>query len=543
MTIELRQHGRPPTNNNNNNASYNNPSAEATEVKTLLSSVLSCRYSQDLRLLDLSRLGEDPELANSGLLDNNSRISMLFPALMGVCDEAFDNPQKKTEAVVSVSLANNNLINLDHVFKLAVTFPNIKNLDLSNNQFKNVAALEKWRFKFPHLEHLVVSGNPLENNDPTFMASLMARYPKLQKLETTPGLPINPVQARKSSRINMPVAPPSFRDDADISKNFIIRFFPSFDTDRNLLLNEYYDNCSQFSVNVNTQAPREQNTSTPPATWDQYIKGSRNLLKINHTKARMNRLAKGREKIRALWNMFPATRHADLKSEPEKWCIECHSIVAVPDKQVGAGVGGLIITTHGEYTEHDGAKRSFDRTFVLGPGSGSGGIRVVSDMLTIRAYGGYEVWVPNTTNETYPTSAIQIPQPNPAIQMNQNPQSYIQSSPFAPQPPLQLNPLQTNPIQVQPGFQQTQPSPPQPVPDLPPGFGRATEGKTEEQLNKETLAMELTSRTHMTIHYSGICLDESGWNLETAYRAFEAAKVFFTHHPFRIALYLQHNTE
>lgn len=534
ITIELQQYGN--TSPNNNNYHNNNPSAEATEVKALLSSILSSRYNQDLRLLDLSKLGEDPELASSGLLDNNSRISKLFPALMEVCDEAFENPQKKTEAVVSVSLANNNLINLEHVFKLAVTFPNIKNLDLSNNQFKNVAALEKWRFKFPHLEHLVVSGNPLESNDPTFMATLMGRYPKLKKLETTPGLPTNPVQVRRSSRINMQVAPPSFRDDADISKNFIIRFFPTFDTDRNLVLNEYYDNYSLFSVNVNTQAPREQTTSTPPATWDQYIKSSRNLLKINHTKARMSRLAKGREKIRTLWNMFPATRHADLKSEPEKWCIECHPIVAVPDKNICAGVGGLIITAHGEYTEQDGVKRSFDRTIILGPGSGSGGIRVVSDMMTVRAYGGYEVWVPNTTNGAYSLSTIQIPQPNPAMQMNQNPLSYTQSSPFAPQPSVQLNPLQANPLQGQSGFQPVQSSPPQPVPALPPGFGQATEGKTEEQLTKETMAMELTSRTHMTIHYSGLCLDESGWNLENAYRAFEAAKVFVIHHLFHIAL-------
>ena len=473
LSVDLHQQG-------NATAKNHTVSAEAAEVKALLLNALSRRYNQDMKLLDLSRLGEDSELVGSGLLDTNSRISKLFPALMGVCDEQFENQLKKNEAVVSISLANNNLFNLEHVFKLAKTFPNIKNLDLSDNQFKNLHALEKWRFEFPQLEHLVVSGNPIENGDPSFMSSLMDRYPKLRKLETTPGLSTKDVQARKNPRISMPVAPPNFHDDADISKNFLVRFFPAFDSNRQLLLDEYYDNDTLFSMTANTQSPREQSTTTPNASLDQYIKSSRNLLKINHTKARMNRLAKGREKIRALWNTLPATRHADLNSEPEKWCIECHSIASVPDKNVSAGVGGLIITAHGEYMQEDGMKRSFDRTIVLGPGTGSGGIRVVSDMMTVRAYGGYEAWVPNSTT--------QMPH-----QTNQQ----IRSSPA-------------------------------PLPALPDSFGRPIEGKTAEQLTKETMAMELTSRTHMTIEYSGLCLAESGWNLENAYQAFEGAKVLLT---------------
>lgn len=506
LAIELYQQEKTAT-------KTNTVSAEAAEVKALLSNTLSRRYNHETKLLDLSKLGEDPDLVNSGLLDSSNRISKLFPALMSICDETFHDQQQKTEAVVSVSIANNSLINLEHVFKLSQTFPNIKNLDLSNNQFKNVHVLEKWRFKFPQLEHLVVTGNPLENDDPSFMATLMGRYPKLRKLETTPGLPTKQAPLRRSQRINMPVRKPLFLDDADISKNFVIRFFPTFDSDRNALLNEYYDSQSLFSMNVNTQAPRAQtDTAAPPASWDHYIKSSRNLLKINHTRARMNRLANGREKIRALWNTIPAVRHADLKSEPEKWCIECHPISAVPDRKICAGVGGLIITTHGEFVQEDGVQRSFDRTIVLGPGSGSGGVRVVSDMMTLRSYGGYEAWIPNVAKETYPDIGFQMPQLNIPSQVDQNPLLYGSQSPFASQYNIQHNPLQP------------QPSPPQ-IPALPEGFGRSIPGKTAEQLTKETMAMALTSRTHMTIEYSGLCLNENEWNLEAAYQAFERAKV------------------
>jgi nuclear RNA export factor len=56
------------------------------------------------------------------------------------------------------------------------------------------------------------------------------------------------------------------------------------------------------------------------------------------------------------------------------------------------GGDGLIICIHGEFEEYDPktgsvGKRSFSRTFVLGPGRpGNWPVRVVSDMLSLRAY-------------------------------------------------------------------------------------------------------------------------------------------------------------
>ena len=59
---------------------------------------------------------------------------------------------------------------------------------------------------------------------------------------------------------------------------------------------------------------------------------------------------------------------------------------------------------------------------------------------------------------------------------------------------------------------------------LPEGFGLRMDGKSEEQVLKEIMAIELTGRTRMTIEYSGMCLSENEWNLEKAYQAFEGAK-------------------
>lgn len=57
---------------------------------------------------------------------------------------------------------------------------------------------------------------------------------------------------------------------------------------------------------------------------------------------------------------------------------------------------GMIACVHGEFEECNDDKgvivrRSFDRTFVLRAG-GDGGVKVGSDLLVVRAYGGYDAW-------------------------------------------------------------------------------------------------------------------------------------------------------
>jgi nuclear RNA export factor len=47
-----------------------------------------------------------------------------------------------------------------------------------------------------------------------------------------------------------------------------------------------------------------------------------------------------------------------------------------------------------------------------------------------------------------------------------------------------------------------------------------------EQQTQERLAMQLTEKTGMTLQYSGMCLMESGWNLDQAFAIFTANKVF-----------------
>ena len=456
---------------------------ETPNTINVLKSVLSRRYDVDLKLLDLSQLGGDPELLNLGMFNTASRESKFFPALMKICDNIFTTPHQKEDAIVSVSLASNSLPNISSVTVLAQTFPAIRNLDLSNNQFKDLAALEGWRWKFRKLDHLILSGNSLETGIPTYKNDLLKWFPSLTTLNGNQIRSPEQVKSAANGRLPLPILPASFRDEASIGETFVKQFFSAYDGDRASLIGAYYDAQSTFSLSINTSAPRAPNTADQKAPgWEAYIKRSRNLLKIEHLPAKMSRLYTGTDSIKECFITLPATRHPGLLAEPQKWCIECHAIPGLPDAQAPSGVGGLIVMVHGQFSEVDistgqtTVTRSFDRTFVLGPGNGVGGIRVACDTLVLRSYGGHEAWQPEVGSAA--------------------------------------------------GVVQSQPQATYQIP-LPAGYAIAGQGKTEEALQKEMLVLELSKGTGMTLEYSQMCLEQSVWNLEGAAIAFQQAKVCF----------------
>ncbi|KAI5240709.1 hypothetical protein E4T43_05924 [Aureobasidium subglaciale] len=435
----------------------------------MLKGVLARRYNVEIKLLDLSALGVDPDLKAAQIFDSSSTTGKFFPALMKVLDQQFKNAAEKHEAITSVSLANNQLTSVAPVTTLAQTLPQLINLDLSNNAFKDLTGIEAWRRKFPKLDHLIVSGNPLEQAEPDYAAKLMAWYPKLRLLNT---LQVRSDQEAEKGRrvIDMPfpIKGPNFQDEGQIAENFLRTFFAGYDTDRAALAQHYYDEQSDFSFSVNTAAPRDPTKShdTAPQEWDFYIKRSRNLKKITQLPARQSRLCRGAQAVHESWSALPATRHPDLATQPQKWLIECQSQPGVPDPTGASpvGVDGFLITIHGEFDELDVSTgqvkkiRSFDRTFILGPG-GPAGVRVVNDMLTIRAYGGFAAFEPE-----------------------------------------QIEPQ----AQAEAG-----------VPVLPPGL-------TPEIA--EQMIIELQKQTSMTVQYAKDCLEQVQWDFDRALQAFAAVR-------------------
>ncbi|SPN97571.1 related to mRNA export factor MEX67 [Cephalotrichum gorgonifer] len=370
-------------------------SAHAQLLKDHLRSILSTRYDGATKLLKLDALSADPAIAETGLLSSSERAEKMFRALMKVCDELFKTRKDKSEAIESISVASNNIDNLNQVLVLADTFPDLHNLNLSGNSLSSIDGLKGLKGKFRELRALYLTENPIETAQPEYKATILEWFPTLLDLN---GIQVRtPEQAAAAVAATLPQSfpqnGPDFRDANAIGENFLLDFFTNYDNNRASLVSKYYDQSSSFSLAVDTNSPRDPSLPAP-LPWAAYLKYSRNLTKITHTGPRIQRLFKGANLISELWQGLPPSKHPDLKQEVNKYIMDCHGLpgLADPNGQNLRGVDGLIITIHGEFDEFDEksgttGKRSFSRTFVLGPGlPGKTPIRVVSDMVTLRAH-------------------------------------------------------------------------------------------------------------------------------------------------------------
>lgn len=454
-------------------------SEQTRELEEKMKTALSQRYNAELRLLNLSNLATDPLLKEMG--EETTTPSKIFPALMAVCDEYFKSRKARSDTVESVSLADNGITTVADVQLLSKTFPDLKNLDLSRNALSDMASFSGWKFRFSSLVNLVLVGNPIEQQLSILSNDLLQQFPSLQIINDVPVRTADEAAAAKAAALSpaakskpkntstsktptpFPLGQPDFRDTSQVGENFIKHFIPLYDHDRQALLNTYYDGVSRVSISINTQAPYDKALGPIPG-WESYMKHSRNMVKITRLPAQIARQHCGQERIMELWKDLPATRHPDLMLEPLKYTIECNPLPGLVDPTGASptGVDGLLIMVHGEFEEHntkvaDRAMRSFDRTFIIGPGATSQQpIRVINDMMVLRAWG-------------------------PVAQPEQ-PQT----------PPQEFAvPVQSN---------------------IPPDM-------SQEQYH-EAMAAEVSARTGMKIEYSRLCLEQVGWDFEAGLRSF-----------------------
>ncbi|KAK1244931.1 hypothetical protein MKX08_004560 [Trichoderma sp. CBMAI-0020] len=370
-------------------------SPETIELRSKLQGILSQRYIGDNKLLKLDALASDAELVTLGMFENRERALKTFKGLMAICDGLFKTAQEKKDAIESISLANNSIDDVIQVESVASSFPHLKNLDMSGNQISNMEGLKRWKGTFKELETLYTTGNPIEATDANFQTTLLEWFPKLRIINGIELRTAQQIAEQEAARQPKPIpqSGPDFRDVNGIGEQFLLDFFAAYDSNREALTSRLYDAGSQFSLAVDTASVRDPN-APPPLPWAAYIRSSRNLQKITTLHARSQRLVKGANAIYNLWKDLPMTKHPNMKDELSKYIMDCHPLpgLADPTGQSQLGVDGLIIAVHGEFEEYDqksglNGKRSFSRTFVLAPGiSGSAQIRVVSDMLSLRAF-------------------------------------------------------------------------------------------------------------------------------------------------------------
>ncbi|KAL8905789.1 MAG: hypothetical protein Q9171_006541 [Xanthocarpia ochracea] len=360
--------------------------------------VLLHRYDAENKLLKLDRLIDDSRLQGAGTWDPSAtrpKRTDFFSGLMRLCESQsiFANRAVKAEQVRAISLTNNNLTNVGPVLELARAFPDIRNLDLSNNRFEDLRALELFRNRFKQLEWLILSPNPME-----IQASRVVRlFPSLRILDDVQVNELAAANPTPGDDLPFATTKDNFHDQGGIAESAITDLLLATDNDRASLVTKLYDDDSTFSLSYNSSAPRLE--SAQATDWEPHVKQSRNLKRVTGLGPRIQRLAKGIAQIQEAFKLIPQTRHPDLVGESSSAC----------------GVGGLKVDVHGSFDEFDkttGAKnatRSFDRVFILGPGKGQQPLRIISDILILRAEGGHDAFNPDllidTENAALPTAS------------------------------------------------------------------------------------------------------------------------------------------
>jgi hypothetical protein len=296
-----------------------------------------------------------------------------------------------------------------------------------------------------------------------------------------------PHQANTADICDLSTKAPIFRDQGGVAQNFISAIFPLYDSNREEAIRNFYDDKSVFSLSAVTRQRRKDGLRSD-TNLKEYIRLSRNLKRVTTPSARATRKSKGQKDIFDIWNTLPKTQHPPL-ADSASWLFECHPVHNLPHLTDSTAVSGLSISIHGCFQDMDKENRvdtkSFDRSFILGPGGGVGGIRVISDALVVRDF--------------YPTNTV-------LQKANLAPSGATAATVQPPQPQLQLAPPAPAP------------SPIPPHPEIPAGsdFGQASPGKTDEQLLKEKMKLELSFATRMKLAYAEDALANSNWDYPVA---------------------------
>ncbi|KAK4206912.1 hypothetical protein QBC37DRAFT_107260 [Rhypophila decipiens] len=463
-----------------NSAETAKHSKDAAELKQKLGEVLARRYNPEGRLLDLSSLGSDPVLSTLGTFESESRAMKAFRALLHIVSETYKNPREKEEGIQAVTVANNQVDDVNTIYQLALDLPGLKRLDLSNNKLDSISKLAKWKGQFRHLEELHLAGNGVVNQE-NYVTELLGWFPFLQILNGQQVRTRQQIDEYLKTRSATPFPtflPSNVRDSENVTEAFVRAFFPLYDTDRATLVSTMYDKDSVFSLST-PPAPR------PTPAWSSYVKYSRNLdpkaLRTSHRSTVTKRLYTGANAIADVWKTLPATQHP--LPESGRWIVDSHLLPNVPEPSVPGhpGVNGMIITLNCEFEEADVSQnlfgtRGFSRTIILGPvkptppPNTTPPYRVLSDQLTLHS------WKPQQAVVEQPPAPVMAPAPV-----------------IAPAPPVAAEPT--------------------------------VDADGIDPQVKAHLTAELAARTGMTMEYAQLCLSGApNWNFDAAVAAFHQMK-------------------
>ncbi|EMR10773.1 hypothetical protein PNEG_00921 [Pneumocystis murina B123] len=387
------------------------PITKQSTINILLE-FLSSKYIHETKTLDLSSMHSNPILVNAGMFSSVLASIKTFPALMKIAKREFPN-------VITVNLSSNKITSLINVSSLAQTYPNLKNLNLANNLLKYYKDFDIWshKDKLPNLQELILIGNEIreneikKGNEIIYRSEIIKRFPNLKLLDMVPVAQTIQFDIKDSSINNFgkTILPKKICGsffESDLTKNtvmaFLEKYFSLYDNDRLNTVSLYNQN-ALFSISVNTVAPRKREPgvfSYSSSQFSEYISMSRNLMRLSSLDARVAKLNIGHADISRAFSALPKTRHNF--SDSNLYCVDAWPLKGVLSTDLDPnGLVGIQIILHGIFFELKGkreTKKSYDRTFIIGPDNGN--ITIRSDMLIIRPYGGNNSFCINKQDET-----------------------------------------------------------------------------------------------------------------------------------------------
>ncbi|TRM64263.1 hypothetical protein BD626DRAFT_491278 [Schizophyllum amplum] len=478
------------------------PVRGATQPGTVakLREFVQSRWNAEARFLNLEAMAQDDFIKKNHLnvpgLVNHRRGSQEAAREAAVIYKLAAELQPEVQ---TLSLANNKL-RADHLKSLNHYLPRIENLSLEGNELTTMRDLEHIsarKSKLVHLRELLLMRNPVReteyqhNRGEQYRLEMARRFTTLELLDQEPIMKISfdvpeastsatPVPVAKATSFPLPMGGSFITGvDGTIINNFLMRYFPMFDSQRAGLL-DVYDPASYFSYSVNATIPTRARiqglhykmANNKKLVWNSWFSavegGSRNLNRLQGGESTLRSLHAGPQHIVETLCKLPGTRH-DMASTSEKFCID-----AFPVKH-GTSMA-LMLVVHGEFTEvgPEGI-RSFDRTFMLAPAADGSrakaagwDVTILNDQLMVRAYSSPEVWT-------------------------------------------------MGPLLVQAQSQKPKAAPP----TLPPAQQAALDAVPDLQ---RPMVLELCRRSGLTVSYSVDCLVGNSWDLDRAWANFEAVK-------------------
>ncbi|KAF9972971.1 nuclear mRNA export, poly(A)+RNA binding protein [Actinomortierella ambigua] len=434
--------------------------------------------------LNLENMASDEILRSGKILPPGVAKNEVGAVMMKVAAELFPD-------IETISFASNNLRSLNPISAISQFLPNVKNLSFQNNQlthYRDLACLSGSK-KLPKLRELILLDNPIREkgkDDVSYRSEITKMFPSLQMLDQMPVTKISfgigdiAQESDKASKRLPAHIRRNFYDSPQTQATveaFLTKFFELYDNNRRALV-DIYDVSATFSLQVVThtsQLMKKQGKGRMDDYGD-YLAYSRNLSRCKDLEARTSRLHVGNNAIIQDGLLkLPGTKH-DL-SDAAKVCVDAYQTANLLPAVC------IHVAVHGEYHDEGRSKtrKSYDRSFILAPAPPGSAAQqqgwpcvIISDILTVRSYNGFEAWKPEPELEI-PNQVLQAVTPQIPVG-NVAPTAAPTSGPQAQVPPAQ---------------------------EIPPGM-------TPEQ---HAMVLELQRQTRLTYPFAVQCLEASQWNI------------------------------